>query len=381
MAARRITWPDLVLAAVLLVFGLFGTAGAANNQGQSAPLLSYVLVAAACLPLVLWRFRPTWAFALTGAATMTYLGLGYVYGPILFALLLAIYGLAVRSPVRHTVVSMAVLSAASVVAIAIGVLAGDRSWTEFLTVAAWLVVPAGLGTVLKIRRDAAADVRAEQARRAVSEERLQLAQEVHDVVGHGLAVIAMQAGVALRVLDREPARVREALEAIRATSKEALDGLRAELDALRTESALREAPRHPVPGLADLSGLAERIRSSGLPVTMDLGRGDAAPDGVPPAVDHAAYRIVQESLTNVLRHGGPDATARLRIHRDGTTLHIEVLDTGRGGVAAPGGHGIEGMRERARALGGAVEAGPRPAGGFAVTARLPATTSSSGGTG
>ena len=368
MAQRRVTWLDLGLTSLLVAVGLMGTGGAAANQGQSASPLAYVLVVAACLPVVAWRWRPMWTFTLTGAATMVYLGLGYPYGPILFALVLAIVGLAVRSPVRRVLAAMAALLAAAFVAIGIDVLAGERDWTEFLTVSAWLIVPAAVGAAIKVRRDAAADVRAALARRAVSEERLLLAQEVHDVVGHGLAVIAMQSGVALRVLERDPARAREALEAIRATSGEALESLRAEVEALRRGAQEPDVPRRPGTGLADLPRLVDRIRASGLAVTLDAD-GPAA--GLPAEVDRAAYRIVQEALTNVLRHGGPAATATVRVARDGGTLLVEVLDTGRGtGVAPAGGHGIEGMRARAEALGGSLEAGPRPDGGFGVRARM-----------
>jgi signal transduction histidine kinase len=373
MAHRwRVTLLDLGLVVFLLFIGLVGTGPAAANQGQTAPLLAYILVLAACLPIMVWRWRPMWTFALVGLLVMVYIGVGYAYGPILLALVVAIYGLAARYPVRRALLSMAVLMVASIVAVGVGVVAGKRDWSEFISVAAWLVIPAAVGVVVKVRRDAAADVRAEQSRRAISEERLQLAQEVHDVVGHGLAVIAMQAGVALRLLERDPARTRPALEAIRVTSQEALDDLRAELEAMRHESGGRYTPRRPTTGLADLAGLAERMSSSGRPVAVELDTGDGGVDDVPVDVDHAAYRIVQESLTNVVRHGGPAATAQIRITRAVDALYVEVLDTGRGAAAPPiAGHGIEGMRERAEALGGTLDAGPRPSGGFAVRARLP----------
>jgi signal transduction histidine kinase len=254
--------------------------------------------------------------------------------------------------------------------IGLGLATGQRDWPELTSLAAWVVIPTAVGVAVKARRDATADVRSAQARRAISEERLRLAQEVHDVVGHGLAVIAIQAGVALRVLDREPARARASLEAIRATSTEALDGLRAELEALRRGPGQPAPPRRPHTGLADLPGLVERLQASGLPVTTEVARGVHA---LPAEVDRTAYRIVQESLTNVLRHSGPAATAQVRIARNADILELEVLDTGRG-AAAPaggGGQGIDGMRVRAAALGGTLDAGPRAGGGFAVRARLP----------
>lgn len=397
MTERAVRWYDLGLAALLVVVSLFGTGPAAANQGRTVPVLAYLLAVVASLAIAAWRWRPVWTFVVVGAAALTYLALGYAYGPIMITLALAVYGLAAREPVRRTLPSTAALLAALLLTVSLGALAGDRGWEELLTVSAWLVVPAAIGVVVRVRRDATAAVRAEQARRATSEERLRLAQEVHDVVGHGLAVIAMQAGVALKVLAREPGLgwqeapgqsfgaapwgpVREALEAIRATSREALDGLRVELDALRDGSGQPAAPRHPASGLADLPALVERMRASGLPVELhtDLpASAERPPTGrlteFPSTVDHAAYRIVQESLTNVLRHAGPAATAQVRVALDGDVLAIEVRDTGRGTPPGPepSGHGIGGMRERARALGGTVEAGPRPSGGFAVAARLP----------
>lgn len=376
MADRQaVTWPDIALAAVLLLVGLNGTGPAAANQGATVPVAGYVLVVAACLPIAIWRWRPLWALVGSGTATALYLGLGYAYGPIMFPLVVATYGYAVRAPLRRTVIATGLLAGVAGVALAVEVVAGVRGWAEFFTgaawVVAWLVIPAAVGVVVKVRRDAAAEVRAEQARRGVSEERLRLAQEVHDVVGHSLAVIAMQAGVVLRVLDRDPHQARQAVETIRSTSTEALDSLRGELDTLRHGPARAQAPRRPGTGLADLPDLVARFRDSGLPVSLEqAGTGVA---DLPADVDHAAYRVVQEALTNVLRHGGPQAAARARLVRDGEVVQVEVTNTGATAAPGIGGHGITGMRERAQALGGTLEAAPQPGGGFAVRARLPLT--------
>jgi signal transduction histidine kinase len=372
MADRwRTSWPDGALALFLGFLAVMGTGPAAANQGLDAPPAAYALAVTAALPIAIWRWRPMWTFASVGAATILYLGLGYAYGPILITLALAVYGLTARYPVRSSLTGVGVLLLGSAAAIGAGVLAGYRDWPEFLTVTAWLVIPTAVGLVLKVRRDAAADVRSAQARRAISEERLRLAQEVHDVVGHGLAVIAMQSGVALRVFHQNPAAAWAALDVIRRTSQEGLDGLRAELGALRQETGWREAPRRPATGLADLPALAERMRASGLPVSLQVPDVRDGPPAVPAEVEHAAYRIVQESLTNALRHAGPGTQAQVRLTRVAHELHVEVLDTGRGGPPPTSGHGIEGMRERAAALGGVVEAGPCPSGGFRVSARLP----------
>jgi signal transduction histidine kinase len=366
----RVTWVDAALTAILLVVGAFGTGPASENQNLSPTPWTYVLVVAACLPVLVWRVRPLWTLAATGAAVLLYLGIGYAYGPIMLPLGLAIFGVAWRLPLRRALNAFGLLALATALVLGGGVLTGSREWTEFISAGAWLSIPAAIGIAVKARRDAAVDVRAAQARRAVSEERLSLAREVHDVAGHGFAVIAMQAGVALRVLDRDPAAVRAALEGIRATSKDALDDLRAELETLGQG---HEAPLRPASGLADLPALVERMRSSGLPITLDAMAGGP----LPAEVDRAAYRIVQESLTNVLRHAGPGATARVTIRRDdrrndGTRLLVEIVDTGRGSAATiHSGRGLDGMRTRAAALGGDLDTGPASNGGFAVRASLP----------
>ena len=362
---RRVMWIDIALTIALVFVGFFGTGPAAATQHGTAPPSAYVLMVAACLPVVLWRVRPLWTLVATGAATLLYLGLGYPYGPILFALAVAVFGVGLRTPIRQALGAIGGLLAASALVIGVGVIAGTRDSTEFISMGAWLMIPAAVGITIKARRDAAAEVRREQASRAVSEERLRLAQEVHDVAGHGFAVIAMQAGVALRVLERDPAAARSALEGIRAASKDALSGLRGEIEALR-----HEAPLRPASGIADLPALVDRIRSSGLPVTIEV-IPDTSP--LPAEVDRATYRIVQESLTNVLRHAGPDATARIGIRRHRNELRIEVTDTGKGGQvpAEAMGRGINGMRTRAEELGGALDAGPLGGGGFAIRAILP----------
>lgn len=366
----RISWLDVGLATGLVLFGFLGTAPAAANQGLPEPdVLGYSLIVVASAAIVVWRWRPLWTLAVSGVAVATYIALGNGHGPILFAAALAVYGVAVRYPSREVLPSLGALLLIMMAAVAVRITTHTGDVTQYFSVAAWILVPAVVGVLVAVRRTATGKVREAQARRAAFEERLRVAQEVHDVVGHGLAVIAMQAGVALHVLDRSPGKARESLEAIRATSKESLDGLRSELEVLRNGSNGEAAPRRPERGLADLHTLVERIRSSGLPVDLSLGAGL---DDVPAEVDGAAYRIVQESLTNVLRHAGAEATAEVRVARSGDLLLVDVVDTGRGDAEVSGaGHGIAGMRRRAAAVGGELGAGPRPDGGFAVRARLP----------
>jgi signal transduction histidine kinase len=208
-------------------------------------------------------------------------------------------------------------------------------------------------------------------RRRAYEERLRIAQEVHDVVGHGLAVINLQAAVALHVVGRRPEQAEVALAAIKRSSKDALEELRGTLAVFR-----QPQPDHPdgawrpAPGLGQLDGLVTAVAEGGLSVEVAVS-GERA--DLSAAVDLAAYRIVQESLTNVVRHAGP-ATATVRVGYEPGAVVVEIADTGRGrpsGAARPAGHGIAGMRERAAAVGGTLEAGPSAEGGFRVRARLP----------
>jgi signal transduction histidine kinase len=237
--------------------------------------------------------------------------------------------------------------------------------------AAWLLVLAGAAEMLRFRRErAAARARTleEEARRRTSEERLRIARELHDVVAHNISLINVQAGSALHLMDQQPERARTALTAIKDASKEALVELRSVLGVLRQLD--EDAPRSPAPGLDRLDDVVARATAAGLPVHVEV---EGPPTALPPGVDLAAYRIVQEALTNVVRHAGP-AQATVRISYGDRDLVLQVDDDGLGaptnGATAPG-NGIVGMRERAASLGGNVQVGPRPGGGFRVRAWLP----------
>jgi signal transduction histidine kinase len=208
----------------------------------------------------------------------------------------------------------------------------------------------------------------EESQRRLGEERLRIAREVHDVVAHAMVAINVQAGVAAHRLDQDPEQARTALRAIKDASGEALADLRATLGVLRGDDA--EAPVRPATGLGDLDELAAGLRAAGVEVELDVGDVD----GLPGAVQAAGYRIVQEALTNALRHAGA-AHVRVRIRREGEVVRVVVADDG-GGAAANGagggsGTGVPGMRERAAALGGTLEAGPAAGGGWRVAAELP----------
>jgi signal transduction histidine kinase len=219
-----------------------------------------------------------------------------------------------------------------------------------------LVVVLSVSEVVRSRREQAA----ERARSAADEQRLLLAQELHDVLAHNLSLINVQASVALHLAEPENPTA-PALAAIKSASHDSLQQLRTALDVLRRGEA---APRAPMPTLADVDALVDGVRASGLDVDLAV-----SVDGpLPAAVELAAYRIVQEALTNVTRHAHA-STVSVRIER-GDDVSIEVIDDGIGGTETPG-NGIIGMRERATALGGTVDVGPVPGGGFRVRATLP----------
>jgi signal transduction histidine kinase len=371
---------DAGLTLVLLIAGIAGTHPASQDQldwSRAPDGWAYLLVVLAALPFVLRRRHPVAVTVASGAAVLTYLAVGYAFGPIMFTIPVAAYTLGSLLPMRSAVRWVAgyylLMFAVSLSRMIREY--GDDLWRQ---VAGWTLVwlaafgaPLAIGVAVRVRRDSQAGVRAALARRAVSEERLRMAQELHDSVGHGLAVIAMQAGVALHVLEREPAKVRAALEAIRDTSRRSLDGLRSQLHDMR-EPATDDLPRRPTVGLSTIDVLLERIRAGGLDVQADIDAAIRHGD-LPPDTDLAAYRIVQESLTNVLRHA--DASrATVAIYQRDATLLVDVIDNG---TAAPDGPtddtgtGIAGMRARAEALGGTLQAGPDAGGGFAVRARMP----------
>jgi signal transduction histidine kinase len=368
---------DIWLSVSLLIIGFFGTRPAGRNQELSryADHLALALVALAALSLVLRRRRPEATLAVCGAALSIYLTLGYPFGPILFTAPFAVYAVASRLPLRRSIVDASIFYVATLAAVTVRFVDARDDWSWFGALSwalAWAAIVAAsvaTGSAVRVRRESDVDLRAAAARRAVSEERLRMAQELHDSVGHELAVIAMQAGVALHVLDRDPVRAREALEAIRAASRSSLDGLRAELDVLRRPQS-ESAPRRPAAGLADVGVLVERIRAGGVDVQTRIDNGGA----LPPEVDVAAYRILQESLTNVLRHSG-SRVARVHVRRDEGVVVVQVVDDGPAradaGLPPSAGTGVRGMRARAEVLGGTLDAGRRPDGGFAVTARLP----------
>lgn len=353
------------IAAAVLLVGLFGTVGADRLQYPPRDLdpAAFALVVLACLPLVLRRLRPVPVLAASSGAVAVYTVLGYAFGPILIALFVAIATAAALQP-SWKPVALAVGVAAVAVGVRLLLYPGVRPGS-LIPYASWLLVPWLLGAVLRLRWEAAMRSRREVAEAAATDERLRVAREVHDVAGHGFAVIAMQAGVALHVLDRKPEQARVALEEIRAASRSALGELRDTLDVVAGDTD--PSRRAGSGGLAELDGLVARMRGAGLDVALEVSGSRRA---LPAEADLAAYRILQESLTNVLRHAGA-RTARVCLAYGEESLAVSVEDDGSGGSGSGAGRGIAGMRDRAAAAGGSLSAGPRPGGGFRVAATIP----------
>jgi signal transduction histidine kinase len=353
---------------------LAGTYGAWRDQAGTVvnPLtVALLLLGPACL---LFRRRyPVATLAAVLAITVLYFALRYPLGPVFLSVVVALFNAVLLGPRLAAWLTGWTGIAAIVAALNVTRSDFEPSLAQTAGAAAWLLTIMVIAEVARTRREKmlqARETQQEQARRQVSEERLRIAREVHDVLAHHVSLINVQSGVALHLLDQQPEQAREALTAIKASSKEVLVELRNILGVLRDVDQAGGAPREPVASLDQLDGLLERMRSAGLTVHLEV-EGERRP--VPSGVDTAALRIVQEALTNTYRHAGP-SEATVRLHYLPAELRVRVEDDGRGAgstFADGTGHGLTGMRQRAEALNGTFDAGPRPGGGFRVTATLP----------
>jgi signal transduction histidine kinase len=364
-------WADAEIAVVVGVLQIAGTIFASRHQtGRSSlDVLAYTLLAAGPLAL-LWRRRhPAAVLVVVFATTLAYWVSDYPRGPVFFALIVA-FLTAVMAGLR--IFAIVVVVAGWVAFTWLPYLVGNESEPSpaaTVGLLAWLLVLSAIGEIARVSRERAAErtrSREEEALRRASEERLRIARELHDVLAHNISLINVQAGVALHLMDEQPAQARTALTAIRHASKDALSELRSVLEVLRLGEA---PPRTSERGLDDLDGVVSRAAAAGLSVQVDV-EGEHRP--LPAEVDLAAFRIVQEAVTNVARHAG-QASATVRVAYGERDLTIQVDDDGGGamGAISGGGSGIAGMRERTAALGGRLDAGPRPGGGFRVRAQLP----------
>lgn len=365
--------PAMALPLAVGLFAVVGTTFASRGQPLARPLdaAGIALLLAGPAALGVRRIQPVAALGLAAAAVAAYLGVGYPFGPVFLAPVLA---LCFAVAAGHRVAAYTITGIAFAVVLLEHVVAhpgqpfpltGAAGWL------AWLIAVIAASEGWRARRERLAQVRAareETERRRGSEERLRIAQELHDVLGHHVSLINVQAGVALYLMDDDPEQARTALAAIKQSSRELLREMRMTLGVLRGVD--EQPPHQPVPGLARLDALVSDTRAAGLPVTVEL-RGSARE--LPASVDLAAYRIVQEALTNTRKHAGP-ARASVLVQYDEHGLTVQIDDDGRGTVSPvpAGGNGLSGMRERAQALGGTITAGPRAEGGFRVRAFLPA---------
>ncbi|MDT5037666.1 MAG: hypothetical protein QOE03_2851 [Micromonosporaceae bacterium] len=396
--------PTTVLTVVVAVIQVLGCRAGAHRDQSELPALGYLLLLIGPAALLLRRRRQAVTLVVSVAATTAYFTLGYPLGPAFVAALIAAVG-ALRTGLRA--LTWAVLAAGYLTYALAGVwwpAAAHPSPARLLTVAAWILVAVVVGEAARVRtahfaelvraraerERAVADqerARLDHRRRQASEERLQIARELHDVLGHHLSLISVQANVGLHLMDDDPEQARAALGAIKQASAEALREVRSVLGALAPDD--ESPPRAPAPrlsgtgGPADVAGLRaliDEVSAAGLRVELTAS---GEPVTLPAEVDRAAYRIVQEALTNVRRHAAPGTAATIHLTQGPTHLTTHVTDNDRSSKHTPAGNGvtgdpsgivgtgIAGMRQRVEALGGEFRAGPRADGGFEVFASFP----------
>lgn len=377
-------WPrlaDAVLAGVVFVLTVFQGSfeDPATAQGFNVdlppgiPAAAYLAVAAASAALLLRRSQPLPVLAANVLTSLAWVGFGYSEDP-LFGVLVALYSVGRFAELNRvhflaTGGMMALIAVSDLVAIRpiseIGV-------NLLVMLLAWYV-----GRRIHIRREYVSVLhergayqqreREAEARQVVADERARIARELHDVVAHRVSMMTVQAGAAKTIASKDPKGAVQAMEAVEQAGRMALDELRHMLGVLRPTVTGDELG--PQPGVDDIPRLVEQLGQTGLVVELTI---DEMPEYLPARVELSTYRIVQEALTNVLKHAGPDAGAEVDISAQNGHIAVAIRDHGSGVTILPGsGHGIVGMQERAHLLGGSLQAGPRPGGGFEVLARLP----------
>ncbi|WP_079051188.1 sensor histidine kinase [Streptomyces curacoi] len=350
------------------------------DQGEAGVALVFV----ACLALLKHRTHPRTTVVVTTACTTIAVVQGYLLTPLLLApIMAALYWLATLTDRRTTRVH----GLATMVAVIVAAVFSDSMEHLSLLIRTigpvfWLLMPLAAGKMTQLRRaylksvqaraEYAERTREEEARLRVTEERMRIARELHDVVAHHLALANAQAGTAAHLALTSPQQTQKILTDLTGTTSSALRELKATLGLLRQNDDPDSAPLEPSPGLARLPELVSACASAGVAVTVTT---EGVPQPLSPGVDLTAFRIVQEALTNVTKHAATEA-AHVRLTYSGTRLLITVSNDGAAAAPAPGtaqcrGFGVMGMRERAQSIGGELHAGPRPDGGFEVTTALP----------
>jgi signal transduction histidine kinase len=375
---------DIVLAAAILVMVLIDLSSTATDPGvRRTDFWAYSLSFAQVAPLAFRRRAPLLTFFIIIAAVCTYYPLGYEVTDGTLATFIGVYTVAAYEDRPKSLIALGLLAFGMTWYWVTRVEPFDPTtpiWIGLLGVLSW-----GLGEHVRTRQKYTAEVEALaerlqyarelEARQAVWQERARLARELHDVIGHTVNVMVIQAGAGRRTLGSNPEAAQKAMETIESTGREALDELDRLLGILRREGDEADLP--PQPGLEHLKTLAGRFEGSGLPVEITIEGDELA---LPRSLDASAYRIIQEALTNTLRHS-EHATAHVSVRYQKDRVELEVVDDGRqnGGPAEHhgGGRGLIGIRERVAVFGGDLDAGPRPEGGFLVRCRLPLTTNRS----
>lgn len=370
---------------VLLAVGMFalGVGSVVNNDTniatnvRQADTWAYLLVGVQTLPLIWRRRAPVPVLAIVVAGFMVDRGLNYPGGWAAFGMAFVLYTVGAQLPPRRSLIVGGITMDIALIWTAIGVFVYDVEPIAVLSVLAFLGFPLLIGrethqrqrrmVELEARAIRAEHEREQRAAEAVVNERVRIARELHDVVAHEMTVMTIQSAGARRIIDSDPEKASQAMASAEAAGHRGLTEMRRLLGMLRTSDPKATAP---LPGLESLEGLVEQMTLTGLPTSLEI-KGN--PRVLPVGVDLNAYRIIQEALTNTLKHGGPNVRADVQLQYSDDVLRLEVLDDGRGAAAtgATDGQGLVGMQERVALLKGSMQAGPRPGGGFRITAKIP----------
>jgi signal transduction histidine kinase len=360
-------------AVSLVILALLAGVAASGHPGHphGAHRLALLLLAPpASLPLAVRRRWPVPVFFVVLAASVAYGALGPKVSPVTGATY-GLYAVAVQADRRWSLLAVAAAEAGAAVNTALTTTGKDvavsGAFAALVQLTVWIAADG-----IRRRRAYSASLRERSLREALSEQRLQIARELHDIVSHAMSVVAVQAGVGSHLIATRPDEAAKSLRAIEVTARAALSETRSMLSVIRDDD-YDLASRSPVPGLGNLQALVQRIADAGQPVTL---RVEGRPRALPQSLELSVYRVVQEALTNVVRHAAPPVKATVLIrYDDNGGLVVEVTDDGCGTGDKRGdgrGHGLAGMRERVSLLGGELSAGPRAGGGYRVVARLPA---------